>query len=132
MAKGNRQTEEVVLGKKFAGEKFSTVRSVADVEEVEKLNAKYASEPNALPLSVYMANRGHIDPVLVAMMKAHTKVHTASTESFDKIFHSFFSTEPHPDDVEEEEQTEEVQDAQPPVSTEPQSTADEQSNEKEV
>ena len=84
-----RQHEEVILGKKFAGEKFSTVRSTEDVVAEQKIQDEHA-HPNAVPLSVYCMIRGHHDKVLVAMLEAHTKVRTATLEAFDKIFKSFF------------------------------------------
>lgn len=94
MTKSTRQTEEVILGKKFAGEKFSTVRSAADVIADHELQAKFRNEPNAVPITVYFTIRGHVDPTLQRMLMAHIKVKTATLEAFDKLFHSFFSSEP--------------------------------------
>lgn len=91
--KSTRRTEEVILGKKFPGEKFSTVRSTEDVIADHELQSQYANESNAIPLSVYFVIRGHSDPVLQRMLESHTKVRTATKEAFDKLFHSFFSTE---------------------------------------
>ncbi len=93
MADSTRNVNEVILGKKFQSEKFSTIRSAADVEEDQKLQEKYKHE-HAQPLHVYFQIRGHTDHTLQAMMSAYTKVRSATLEAFDDIFHSFFSTAP--------------------------------------
>ena len=88
MADEEKPGDEVVLGKKFAGEQFSTVRSAKDVEEAQALLAQYADE-HAVPLSIYFQNRRITDPVKQSMMKAYTKVQKATMDAFDKIFATF-------------------------------------------
>ena len=80
--------DAVVLGKKFAGEQFSTVKSVKDIEEAQALAVQHDDE-HAVPLSIYFQNRRITDPVKQSMMKAYTKVQKATMDAFDSIFASF-------------------------------------------
>jgi hypothetical protein len=80
--------DEPVLGKKWAGEKFPTVKSAADVVASQELQKEYVHE-NAVPLSVYFTKRRINDPVKQAMMFAFTKVRKATIEAFDEIFETF-------------------------------------------
>lgn len=81
-------TAPLVIGKKWAGEKFSTVVSLAEVEAVRELNKKYEHE-NAVPLSVYFQIRRISDPVTQSMMSVYTKVQKATLVAFDEIFSTF-------------------------------------------
>jgi len=92
---GTRQTEEVILGKKFQGETFVTVKSAAQVEEVAKLHETYAHE-HAVPIEAYFSIRGHNEPHMRSMLLAYTQVRKATVEAFDDIFHLFFHTTPKP------------------------------------
>lgn len=83
-----KHTEDVVLGKKFAGEKFSTVKSADDIAAERKLQEDYAHE-NAVPLSVYFSNRRITDLTQQRMMESFTKVRKATMEAFDEIFAKF-------------------------------------------
>jgi DnaJ-class molecular chaperone len=91
--KPEKPGDEVILGKKFAGEKFSTVRSAANVLADHELQKSY-DHPNAVPIEVYFVKHRVNDPVQRAMMLASTKIRKATIEAFDDIFHSFFDTVP--------------------------------------
>lgn len=101
---GTRQVEEVILGKKFPSEKFVTIRSAADVEEVAKLHEKHA-HADAIPIEAYLSIRGHNEHTMQAMLLAHTKVRRATMEAFDEIFKSFFDSTPVEDEEESEPET---------------------------
>jgi len=88
VATKKQDTEEVILGKKFAGEKFPTVKSAEDVAAERELQKQFEHE-NAVPLSVYFTIRRITDPVKQAMMEAYTKVRKATLEAFDEIFETF-------------------------------------------
>lgn len=81
--------DAVILGKKFAGETFCTIKSMDHVREEMALHAKHGTHPEAMPLSVYFANKRITDPVTQAMMTAHTKVRQATVAVFDAIFANF-------------------------------------------
>lgn len=78
----------IALGKKWSGEKFSTVRSTEDVVADRELQKQYDA-PTAIPLSVYFAKRRITDPVKQSMMEAFTKVRKATEDAFDAIFETF-------------------------------------------
>lgn len=80
--------EPVVLGKKWAGEKFSTVVSVEELAETHKLQAFYDTE-NAVPIEAWFIARGHRDHTMQASMRAYTKIRKATHEAFDDIFDKF-------------------------------------------
>lgn len=88
MASKKQDTEDVVLGKKFPGEKFSTVRSAEEIAATNEENKKYDVE-NAVPIDAYFMKRRITDPVKKAMMEAYTKVRKATVEAFDEIFDKF-------------------------------------------
>jgi len=101
MPSDTRQSEEVILGKKFPGEKFATIRSTEDIAVAQKLEAEHAHE-NAIPLTVYFNIRGHHDPVLQQMMLVYTPLRTATKEAFDKVFADFFGVQAEPSDPKKE------------------------------
>ena len=80
---------EVKLGKKFSGEKFSTVRSAEETAEQVALNVEYGSDPEAIPLSVYFTHKRVNDPTHQRMMESYTKVRNATLAAFDAIFKDF-------------------------------------------
>lgn len=82
-------TESVSKGKKFAGEKFSTIMTTEDVVNVRVENAKYNTDPNAVPIENWFAARGHRSEVMQSAMRAYTTVRTATMEAFDLIFEKF-------------------------------------------
>lgn len=81
-------TEPVLHGKKWSTEKFSTVRSAETIAKLKEEQAKY-EDPNAIPLSVYFANRRVNDLVQRSMMEAFTPIRKATQEAFDEIFKNF-------------------------------------------
>ena len=81
--------DQIVLGKKFPGEKFSTIVSVDAIAEQQAADAPYVDAENTMLLDVYLANHRINDPVRIAMMKAFTKVRKATVEAFDEIFSTF-------------------------------------------
>jgi hypothetical protein len=83
---------EVIRGKKFAGERFSTIGSAEEIAANRELQKQY-DHANAIPLSVYLVNKRITDPVQTKMMEAHTKVRKATTEAFDGIFKSYYGGE---------------------------------------
>lgn len=91
--KSNESTEkpgdEVILGKKFPGEKFSTVRDAKEAAELAAEDQLRAQHPQAMPLSVYFSHKRIHDPMVQSMMEAYTKVRTATLETFDSIFKAF-------------------------------------------
>lgn len=85
--KEEKPGDEVVLGKKWSGEKFPTIASVAthDARVKDKLN----TDENAVTLDTYFSNKRIIDPTRRAMMAAFTKTRKATVAAFDEIFSSF-------------------------------------------
>lgn len=101
MSNDTRQSEEVILGKKFPGEKFATVRSAETVAAEQLLEASHAHE-NAIPLTVYFSIRGHHDPVLQRMLFEFTSIRTATKDAFDTIFAKFFGVPAEPSNSKKE------------------------------
>lgn len=80
---------EIILGKKYPGEQFSTVKSAAQVVEEQEVQKPFEHE-NAVPIEVYFKHRRiDSDPVRHAAMLAFTKVRKATMEAFDSIFAKF-------------------------------------------
>lgn len=81
--------DEVILGKKFPGERFSTVRSAKETAEQIALQKEFGDHPEAMPLTVYFSHRRIHDSTMQAMMTAYTKVRKATLATFDAIFKDF-------------------------------------------
>jgi len=81
--------DEVKLGKKFAGEKFATIKSMADIEEEIGLRQLYGEHPEAMSIEAYFSHRRIHDPIHQSMRLAFTKVRIATVFVFDDIFSTF-------------------------------------------
>jgi hypothetical protein len=86
--KQEKPGDEVKLGKKYAGEKFSTVVSAAQLTETRAEQAKHEG-PNAITIEMYFSIMRITDPVKQSMMRACTSLTRASKEAFDDVFRSF-------------------------------------------
>ena len=80
--------EPVILGKKWAGEKFSTVRSAEAVAAIHKLQAEYDVE-GAVPIEAWFNARNQREPTMIAAMLAYTSIRKATHDAFDEIFATF-------------------------------------------
>lgn len=78
--------DAVQLGKKFAGEKFPTVRAV---DQTEAQLQTYANADDAIPIEAYFASVRVTDDVRKAMMLVHTKIRKAPRSVFDTVFETF-------------------------------------------
>ena len=80
--------ETARLGKQYRGQKHAPIKTADDVRAEAIAQAPY-SKPGAIPLDAYFARRGVRDPVMIAGMKAYTKVRHATYEDWNVIFANY-------------------------------------------
>lgn len=76
------------LGKQYKGQKHYPVTTVEAEAERRQEQAPF-DKPDAVTIEVWFAHRKHRDLVKQAMMRAYTKIKTATLSDWDTIFANF-------------------------------------------
>ena len=73
-------------GKQYRGDVSPAITTTEQVLADMEAQAPYAAKDGAVELDIYFAQRGILDPVMRASMRAWTKIRKATLVDFDVLF----------------------------------------------